>query len=70
VAEILSEGVRLTVMGMTVVFVLLSLLVLAVKGMSRLATAIDGPPEVPMPRVDQTELIAVVTAAVHAYRKG
>ena len=73
--EVLGEGVRLMLAGMGVVFVLLALLVLAVKGMSRLALAV-GPPA---PAADApaavgvdgggTELIAAISAAVTAYRR-
>jgi oxaloacetate decarboxylase gamma subunit len=72
-AGILGEGVRLMLAGMGVVFVLLTLLVLAVKGMSRLALAV-GPP-VPDDsgasgvEGSGTELIAAISAAVAAYRR-
>ena len=73
--EVLGEGVQLMLAGMGVVFVLLTLLVLAVKGMSRLALAV-GPP-VPAPDAPAavgvegggTELVAVISAAVTAYRR-
>lgn len=72
---IIGEGVRLMLAGMGVVFVLLTLLVLAVKGMSRLALA-RGPagpgadaPVAPGVEGSGTELIAAVTAAVAAYRR-
>ena len=61
--------------GMGVVFVLLTLLVLAVKGMSRLALAVGPPAAVPdAPAASGvegggTELIAAITAAVTAYRR-
>lgn len=61
--------------GMGVVFVLLALLVLAVKGMSRLALAAAPPAPVPdapaASRVDGSgaELIAAIGAAVAAYRR-
>lgn len=71
----LGDGVRLMLAGMGVVFVLLTLLVLAVKGMSRLAFAV-GPPA---PAPDPTDaagvegggkaLIAAIAAAVTAYRR-
>lgn len=69
---VIGEGVRLMLAGMGVVSVLLTLLVLAVKGMSRLALAADPPGPAPdAPGVDEggTELAAVVTAAVTAYRR-
>ena len=73
--EVLGEGVRLMLAGMGVVFVLLTLLVLAVKGMSRLALAVGSPapmPDVPaVPGVEGsgTELVAAISAAVTAYRR-
>ncbi len=73
--EVLGEGVRLMLAGMGVVFVLLTLLVLAVKGMSRLALAVGPPAAVPdapaVPGVGPggTELIAAISAAVTAYRR-
>ncbi len=69
--EVLGEGVQLMLAGMGVVFVLLTLLVLAVKGMSRLALAVGPPAAAPEAPVDVggTELIAVISAAVTAYRR-
>lgn len=73
--EVLGEGVRLMLAGMGVVFVLLTLLVLAVKGMSRLALAVGPPaaaPDAPATAsvdVGGTELVAVISAAVTAYRR-
>jgi len=68
------DGVQLMLLGMGVVFSLLSLLVLAVKGMSRLALSIEGPAADAPPAArlagGDPELLAAVTAAVHAYRKG
>ena len=72
---VLGEGIRLMLAGMGVVFVLLALLVLAVKGMSRLALAVGPPaaapdaPVVPGVEGGGTELIAVISAAVTAYRR-
>jgi sodium pump decarboxylase gamma subunit len=74
--EMLGDGVRLMILGMVVVFSLLSLLVLAVKAMSRLALSIEGPaairnvPHTEVPHVEDTELVAAVTAAIHSNRKG
>jgi oxaloacetate decarboxylase gamma subunit len=73
--ELLREGAQLMLVGMGVVFVFLTLLVFAVKGMSRFAIAVAGRaelPDVPAPsgvQGNETELIAAVTSAVHAHRK-
>ncbi len=59
--------------GMGVVFSLLGLLVLAIKGMSRLAAMFPEPvPEIatPRPTFDDPELIAAITASIHAHRAG
>ena len=72
---IFGEGIRLMLAGMGVVFVLLTLLVLAVKGMSRLALAVGPPAQVPDVSAASgvegsgTELIAAISAAVAAYRR-
>lgn len=74
-AELLSQGVELMIAGMLVVYALLILLVFAVKGTSRLALWIDaaagtpGASPGPGAPVDDSYLVAAVTAAVHAYRK-
>lgn len=62
--------------GMTVVFSLLILLVFALKAMSNLALSIQGPippaDRAARPQVagDDGATVAAITAAVHAYRKG
>ncbi len=72
----LREGVELMLTGMTVVFSLLILLVFALKAMSNLALSIHGPvpseTRGPAPSVagDGEEIVAAITAGVHAYRKG
>ena len=73
-SEMFFEGVELMLVGMVVVFSLLSLLVLAVKGMSFIVLSIEGPAVVDAPPApglpdDEGEVLAAVTAAVHAYRK-
>lgn len=78
VAELLRDGLTVTLLGMGVVFVLLGLLVLIVTGMSRLAHALEGatPPEAAPaaapsgPVHANQELISAITAAVHRYRRG
>nr|VFJ97486.1 MAG: sodium pump decarboxylases, gamma subunit [Candidatus Kentron sp. H]VFJ98231.1 MAG: sodium pump decarboxylases, gamma subunit [Candidatus Kentron sp. H]VFK03252.1 MAG: sodium pump decarboxylases, gamma subunit [Candidatus Kentron sp. H] len=75
VNELLAAGVNLMLMGMGVVFVLLGLLVVTVGGMSRLAHKLAGdpiPPEPPAERPAGTpnqQLLAVISAAVHKYRR-
>ena len=72
---VLGEGIQLMLAGMGVVFVLLTLLVLAVRGMSRLALAVGPPataPDAPAAGgldAGGTELVAVISAAVTAYRR-
>lgn len=61
--ELLQAGLTVTLMGMGVVFVLLTLLVGVVHGMSRFARMIDTS----LPNADE-ELVGVITAAVTAYR--
>ena len=74
IASLLREGAQLTALGMFVVFVLLSLLVLSTKGMSRLAMLMEARLKAqrsgePLPFIGgDSELIAVVTAAIHAHR--
>ena len=61
--ELLQAGLTVTLMGMGVVFVLLSLLVGVVHGMSRFAQMLDTS----LPTAD-AELVSVISAAVTAYR--
>ena len=73
-AQLLAEGLNLMLLGMLVVFVLLGVLVFVVDGMSRLARRIEGEPkpvELPpeRPRAPEEELITVIGAAVHRYRR-
>ena len=61
--------------GMTVVFSFLCLLVVAIIGMSRLALAIGPPPEGPEeePREvspSESDIVAAIASALHMYRKG
>ena len=74
-AELLAAGGNLMLLGMGVVFVLLGLLVFTVGGMSKLARKIDGAPapvEAPSAEPQGTpdqELLSVISAAVHKYRR-
>lgn len=73
IGGLLRDGAELMVLGMFVVFSLLGLLVVAMKGMTRLARALEGTPApaaAPLPPAGDPDLIAAVTAAVHAYRGG
>ncbi len=79
IAELLLAGVQLLGLGMGIVFGFLLVLVFVLHGMSRLARALDSayPTKVgatraagtspPAPAAD-TELIAVISAAVARYR--
>ncbi|MCB1753204.1 MAG: OadG family protein [Gammaproteobacteria bacterium] len=75
VTDLLMEGVELMLLGMGSVFVFLAILVLLLKGMSRLALTL-APEEVAIgvaspvgtkPDADD-ELLAVISAAINRYR--
>lgn len=70
--EQLQAGFTVTLMGMGVVFVLLTLLVGVVQGMSRLCRLIEGAaPAVRAaegPPVVEDEIVSVIGAAVATYR--
>ncbi len=74
VSDLLLQGVNLMFLGMGIVFSFLTLLVIALNGMSRLAASISGPEEPqkvsssPAGESD-AELIAVITAAINRFRK-
>lgn len=75
-AELLEAGLSLTLVGMSVVFVLLTVLVGAVHLMSRLCRMIEGAPSAaaePAPAAGEsepdTEIVSVVTAAVSLFRR-
>jgi oxaloacetate decarboxylase gamma subunit len=73
-AEMLAAGVNLMLLGMLVVFSLLGVLVFVVGGMSRLARKLEGAPvpaELPVEptRAPEGELLSVISAAVHRYRR-
>nr|VFK14660.1 MAG: oxaloacetate decarboxylase, gamma subunit [Candidatus Kentron sp. LPFa]VFK15781.1 MAG: oxaloacetate decarboxylase, gamma subunit [Candidatus Kentron sp. LPFa]VFK31080.1 MAG: oxaloacetate decarboxylase, gamma subunit [Candidatus Kentron sp. LPFa]VFK67702.1 MAG: oxaloacetate decarboxylase, gamma subunit [Candidatus Kentron sp. UNK]VFK72980.1 MAG: oxaloacetate decarboxylase, gamma subunit [Candidatus Kentron sp. UNK] len=73
--ELLNTGVNLMLMGMCVVFILLGLLVVTMKGMSRLALALQGEPIPPEPPAAQPagtpdqQLLSVISTAIHKYRR-
>jgi len=70
-SELLQAGLNVTAIGMGVVFVLLTLLVFIIRGMSALSSAFEGPVE-PSPGtavLPQQELVGVISAAVAAYRR-
>nr|CRH07011.1 Oxaloacetate decarboxylase gamma chain [Candidatus Magnetococcus massalia] len=76
IAELLSEGVSLMIIGMGSVFVFLTLLVFLVTQMSRLAAWIDAknpqPADVKVntaPAAGSADHIAAISAAVHRYRQ-
>jgi sodium pump decarboxylase gamma subunit len=70
----LEDGFIVTLMGMGVVFVLLTLLVWVVLGMSRLARFIEGAPApvtvtgAPGAAADE-EIVSAIGAAIAAYRQ-
>ncbi|PLY15941.1 MAG: hypothetical protein C0631_05145 [Sedimenticola sp.] len=77
VTDLLLEGVNLMFLGMGMVFVFLTILVIAMNGMSRLARAITGPevhetPSKPVaaPKAtgEEGELVAVISAAISRFR--
>lgn len=78
VAEQLLVGVELMFLGMGIVFGFLTLLVFTLKGMSLLATRISdrssavaaSVPLVATAQADQSQLVAVISAAIARYRAG
>ena len=74
-SELIQAGLNVTVIGMGVVFVLLTLLVFIIQGMSALSRSIEGPgtPESDAPAAGRSppphELVGVISAAIAAYRK-
>ena len=78
ISDLLLEGVNLMLLGMGIVFVFLTILVLAMIGMSRLARALEGEevhaalkhlPTSALPSMEKREqLVAVISAAVNRYR--
>ncbi len=73
VSDLLLQGVNLMLLGMGIVFTFLAVLVVALTGMSRLAASLSGPETPPTvaasdAETDDTELIAVISAAINRYR--
>lgn len=70
VAQLVSEGLAISLIGMTVVFVLLTLLVAIVHAMSALSRLITGaPPSAAGDALEGDELIGVIAAAIGYYRR-
>lgn len=78
VSELLIEGVHLMLLGMGSVFLFLSILVLALNGVSRLSGhfAMDDKLEasqtltaMPGPATESEEIITVISAAISRHRK-
>ena len=77
VSELLMEGVNLMLIGMTVVFSFLGILVFSITVMSKIALALDAKTATasPAPTGGATssgtppEVMSVISAAVHRYRK-
>jgi len=76
ITEMLMEGVNLMLIGMGSVFIFLSILIVAMFGMSRIAAAINSrqpqaaPSSTPAaPKAgDDEELVAVISAAISRFR--
>jgi oxaloacetate decarboxylase (Na+ extruding) subunit gamma len=74
VSDLVLQGVNLMFLGMGIVIAFLGILVVALNGMSRLASSLSGP------EIDESsatpssvgtgdsELIAVISAAINRYR--
>lgn len=76
VLELLKQGGVIMMLGLGVVFSLLTVLVFAVYGMSYVAGLIDEPPLTPAvqtgppaARNDDPDVVAAITAAVHQHRR-
>ena len=76
-SELLQAGLNVTIIGMSVVLVLLTLLVGIIRGMSAIAHAIGGDPRQALrPAAGDTapgalsnqELVGVISAAIAAHR--
>lgn len=73
--DLLQTGLTITAIGMGVVFLLLTLLVGVIRGMSALALALGGEPAPTPPAAGATaansdeDVMPVIAAAIGAYRK-
>ncbi len=74
VSDLVLQGINLMFLGMGIVFSFLAILVVALNGMSKLASALYQP-EMPAPSatpnntaIGDSELIAVISAAINRYR--
>ncbi|MEJ2528606.1 MAG: OadG family protein [Gammaproteobacteria bacterium] len=74
VSDLVLQGVNLMLLGMGIVFSFLAILVVTLNGMSKLAAALYQP-GTPTPsatastsEVGDSELIAVISAAINRYR--
>jgi oxaloacetate decarboxylase gamma subunit len=77
-SPLLEAGLNVTAIGMSVVFVLLTLMVFIIRGMSALALRIappaaaaqsPGQPGQAAQSLQQTELVSVISAAVTTHRQ-
>ena len=66
-SPLVSQGLDLAMYGMGVVFVFLTLLVMATITMSKIVMMTDGS-DSPAPTIDKKKL-AAITAAVHQHRR-
>lgn len=78
-SQLIAEGLTLMMLGMGAVFVFLTLLVFTTTFMSKMVgkfappvpSATKAPSSIPPAQAsDDTQLMAVITAAVHQYRSG
>lgn len=70
-AELMSSGVELMIVGMGIVFTFLTLLVVAINGMSSVIQRFfpEEPKAVKVAKIDTDKAtVAAITAAVHQYR--